>query len=33
VKIRELYKRHSLTLDAFRTVHGVGYIYDIKIPE
>jgi DNA-binding response OmpR family regulator len=29
VKIRELYKRHSLTLDAFRTVHGVGFIYDL----
>jgi DNA-binding response OmpR family regulator len=33
VKIRELYKRHELTLDAFRTVHGVGYIYDVKEPE
>jgi len=33
VKIRELYKRHSLTLDAFRTVHGVGYIYNVKVPE
>ena len=33
VKIRELYKSHSLTLDDFRTVHGVGYIYDLKIPE
>jgi DNA-binding response OmpR family regulator len=30
VKMRDLYKRHDLTLDAFRTVHGVGYIYDIK---
>lgn len=30
VKIRDLYKRHDLTLDAFRTVHGVGYIYDIN---
>jgi len=28
VKIRDLYKRHGLSLDAFRTVHGVGYIYD-----
>jgi Response regulators consisting of a CheY-like receiver domain and a winged-helix DNA-binding domain len=28
VKIRDLYKRHGLTLDSFRTVHGVGYIYD-----
>lgn len=33
VKIRDLYKRHGLNLDAFRTVHGVGYIYDIKEPE
>lgn len=30
VKIRDLYKRHNLTLDAFRTVHGVGYIYDVQ---
>lgn len=30
VKIRDLYKRHGLNLDAFRTVHGVGYIYDVK---
>ncbi len=33
VKIRELYKRHELNLEAFRTVHGVGYIYDVKVPE
>ena len=33
VKIRELYKRHDLTLDAFRTVRGVGYIYDVKLSE
>lgn len=33
VKIRDLYKRHDLDLDAFRTVHGVGYIYDVKDPE
>jgi len=33
VKIRDLYKRHDLDLDAFRTVHGVGYIYDVKEPE
>jgi DNA-binding response OmpR family regulator len=30
VKIRDLYKKHGLTLDAFRTVHGVGYIYDVE---
>jgi len=28
VKVRDLCKRHGLTLDAFRTVHGVGYIFD-----
>lgn len=33
VKIRELYKRHDLGLEAFRTVHGVGYIYDTKMEE
>ena len=33
VKIRELYKNHSLTLEAFRTVHSVGFIYEVKIPE
>lgn len=33
VKIRELYKRHDLNLESFRTVHGVGYIYDVKAPE
>lgn len=30
VKIRDLYKRHDLSLDSFRTVHGVGYIYDTQ---
>jgi len=33
VKIRDLFKRHDLSLDQFRTVHGVGYIYDVKEPE
>lgn len=28
VKIRTLYKNHGLSLDAFRTVHGVGFIYE-----
>lgn len=28
VKVRDLYKKHGLSLDAFRTVHGVGYIFD-----
>ena len=28
VKVRNLYKRHSLELIPFRTVHSVGYIYD-----
>lgn len=30
VKVRELYKKHDLNLDAFRTVHGIGYIFDPK---
>ena len=28
VKIRELFGEHGLKLDRFRTVHGVGYIFD-----
>lgn len=28
VKVRDLYKKHELSLDSFRTVHGVGYIFD-----
>ena len=28
VKVRELFKRHDLSLDSFRTVHGVGYIFE-----
>lgn len=28
VKVRELYKSHGLELDTFRTVHGIGYIFD-----
>lgn len=28
VKVRDLYKSHGLNLDAFRTVHGIGYIFD-----
>lgn len=28
VKIRDHYGKNGLTLDAFRTIHGVGYIYD-----
>lgn len=27
VKVRELFKRNGLSLDAFRTVHGIGYIF------
>ncbi|MBP6507451.1 MAG: response regulator transcription factor [Opitutaceae bacterium] len=30
VKVRELYKSHGLNFDAFRTVHGIGYIFDPK---
>lgn len=28
VKIRDAFNRHGIKLDAFRTIHGVGYIYD-----
>jgi DNA-binding response OmpR family regulator len=30
VKVRELFSAHGLSLAAFRTVHGVGYIFDQK---
>jgi len=30
VKVRDLYKKHDLNLDAFRTVHGIGYLFDPK---
>ncbi|MGC9452596.1 MAG: response regulator transcription factor [Oceanipulchritudo sp.] len=28
VKVRGLYQNHGLNLDAFKTIHGVGYIYN-----
>lgn len=28
VKVRDLFSDHGLNLDAFRTVHGIGYIFD-----
>ncbi len=28
VKVRDLFKAHGISLDAFRTVHGVGYIFE-----
>lgn len=28
VKVRDAYNRHNTSLEAFRTIHGVGYIYD-----
>ncbi len=33
VKIREAFGRHTLDLAAFRTIHGVGYIYDLNPPD
>ena len=30
VKVRELFKRHGVSLDALRTKHGVGYIFDTE---
>lgn len=29
-KIREQFKRHGLSLDAFQTIRGVGYFYAVK---
>jgi DNA-binding response OmpR family regulator len=28
VKVRDLFSAHGLSLDAFRTVHGIGYIFE-----
>jgi DNA-binding response OmpR family regulator len=28
VKVRELFHKHGIELDSFRTVHGVGYIFE-----
>jgi len=28
VKVRELFAAHGISLDSFRTVHGIGYIFD-----
>ena len=33
VKIRDHYNKNGLTLGAFRTIHGVGYIYDPTGPD
>lgn len=33
VKVRDLFKRKGLDLDHFRTVHGIGYIFDPKGPK
>ncbi len=30
VKVRDLFNEHGLDLSAFRTVHGIGYIFDPK---
>ena len=30
VKVRDLFAAHGLDLNAFRTVHGIGYIFDPK---
>ena len=30
VKVRELFSEHGLDLSTFRTVHGIGYIFDPK---
>jgi DNA-binding response OmpR family regulator len=28
VKVRDLFQEHGIKLDCFRTVHGVGYMFD-----
>jgi len=33
VKVRSMYQDHGLTLDAFKTIHGVGYIYNTESNE
>ena len=30
VKIRDLFQKHGIELEGFKTVHGVGYIYEPK---
>ena len=30
VKVRGIYQKHDLNLDAFKTIHGVGYIYNTE---
>lgn len=30
VKVRHAYERHGMKLNAFKTIHGVGYIYNTK---
>ena len=30
VKVRDLFTEHGLSLNTFRTVHGIGYIFDPK---
>ena len=33
VKVRGIYQKHGLNLDAFKTIHGVGYIYNTEKAE
>ena len=33
VKVRGVYQQHGLNLDAFKTIHGVGYIYNTEDSE
>lgn len=32
VKVRELFRKHGIELDCFRTVHGVGYLFEPPAP-
>ena len=33
VKVRDLFREHGVELDNFRTVHGVGYIFEPNGPK
>jgi DNA-binding response OmpR family regulator len=31
VRLRDMFNRHNMEMSAFRTIHGVGYIYDPQL--
>ena len=32
VKVREMYLKHGIDMTSFKTVHGIGYIYEAMVP-